>query len=98
MFGYRKFYSLVFGKAETRSLAAPIGISVISSFSPFGASISGSSLHKSYWSMIHEGTFRPIAFTSIGVLATVNGKLSAGHSLRTTLKSFKGLSLPSTNA
>lgn len=26
------FYSLVFGKAETRSLAAPIGIRVISSF------------------------------------------------------------------
>ena len=90
-------YSLVFGKAEILNLAAPIGIKVISSFAPFAASSSGNTPQIPVSSIFQLGIWRPNAFTSKGTLPTVNGKLSAGHSLRTTLKFFNGSFWSNTN-
>ncbi|MCS2680166.1 hypothetical protein NXV81_07190 [Bacteroides ovatus] len=63
----------MFGNAEILNRAAPMGINVISSLSPFTASSSGNTPHSPVSSIFHSGTGRPIAFTSKGTLATVKG-------------------------
>ena len=56
----------MFGNAEILNRAAPMGINVISSLSPFTASSSGNTPHSPVSSIFHSGTGRPIAFTSKG--------------------------------
>ena len=60
------------GNAEIRNRAAPIGISVISSTgSAVCTGYGGNTAVRSYWSIIHSGTFFPLAFISIGTSSIV---------------------------